>query len=548
MSKASPDLKTNSDVKHEHETELTGSALGLTPEMYAKYKMAEYLAHTLAYDKKLKTNMVIPVLVPNPTHVATSHSGTANCHLKEELHSVFRLTTSHAGLVAYLLFPNDFTKQNGNKIDLKIIFRGTEITEWSSVKRDVVEEGGAGHQSYGINKKAILKQINAGIQHLLDTLTKRGVNCHLLELSLSIAGHSLGGADAQRCYLSIIEAIAQNQGISIDVVRNSDGVEAQHRAHFNRIRKLSLHTFNTTGITRDDNHKAEQIAAFLANRTISKSHVDLEVNIFYAEGDGVQQTGETHLLHRVPANIATVNLVLAMNKYNGSHFITKAEFQDGAAKFVGKQIGFKGLEYVCMGAAAGITLYTCGVGAALASITKFGLSPTTWSGTVAAAAAAIYKVSDWYETGRILYSIGYGGWGTIRSHTNFYFTDHYTQLNTKKEVNLFFLSFSNKNAAEQKSIMEQVGKKCGLTNTLHTTYSKTRRNVCETFFAQKPEKEHDITIQSLAWQYNPNAVNLLQFQQESLYQQQQAAKAASFVNNLPIAKAQLTNLMNRYKF
>lgn len=484
------------DLKQKHDQDATAFAMGLSPEIYDDYKMVEELAHEIAY-AKLKTNDIIDVYI----------AGTR----KKIPHIVYQFVVNHEGLVGYILCPTRFSKASGNKIDLKIIYKGT--SDFASFQRDN-EAGSPGHESYYENESAMLVQANGIMKNCRTTLSKQGINAHHLEFTLTILGHSLGGGDAQRFMLSCMKVMAQILGVSGNIVKPEEGVPSHDRDQFNFVKKLVLYTFNSVGVTQEVNQKAEQLAGFITSkRKQDLTKLNLEVNIFLAGGDAIQQIGDTHLLYRVSKESALVRIVKATNNLEGlcvvkSEDIKQLIFKAGQA--ILKNTLGKGIVagVVCVGSAyfIGLTSLTGGAVALLSG----GLS-----------------LKNWYKTGVTVYGLVAGGYGTVMAHRTCYFTQSLDQLH-KKDLDQYFLSSVNDHAVGQHHIMREVQIKATTVNCMHQTYAKTSKHLAKPF-KKCSSRSAAKQAQILCWQYNPNSVELKQHQDEvqmKIVQAEQARVAA----------------------
>ncbi len=371
----------------------TAYGLGLTPEIYRLYRMGENLAHIIAY-KNLKMNEIIKVYI---------------AEIQEEVeHIVYRLQVDHPGLVGYILCPTQFPKTLENKIDLKIIFRGTDIFDYNCWLRNCTEAGGAGHESFHANKDTILTQIIQAFKHLKEQLTKLGIDLKQVKFSITIAGHSLGAADAQRLLFALKEAIAQNLGCELDI--NINGVLPEERKELNDISKLRLFTFNSTGASIDDNQKAEAVSGWITskkNEPNSKIKLETEINILYADGDGVQQTGDKHILYRASREQALVRFIKANNNQRGQHYIKAKETYGTILTLMRKTMGYRGLKnlaFMGAGSLLGMYLYDFNMLAGF-----FGLLGGT-----------AIKIKDWYNMAKVIHSIGARLWNISYSLRPFF--------------------------------------------------------------------------------------------------------------------------------
>lgn len=176
----------------------------ITPDEFALWKHNEHLAHVLptklqkAYDKK-----ALP-----ETLKLVDNDGI------EREYTPKKVKIPHSGLVCFILAPTD----NDNH-RMHVLFRGTHNV--SGVHRDL-KLNAPGTTSYHQHKSTI----NAAIEEAVTAMN------HNKSISLSIAGHSLGGSDTQNCASNILKEMALNPkgilGTSIGTLniihKNSPGI------------------------------------------------------------------------------------------------------------------------------------------------------------------------------------------------------------------------------------------------------------------------------------------------------------------------------------
>lgn len=430
--------KTTSNTKTAQDA--TAFALGLTPDIYNLFRMGEELAHKIAYHP-IQTNSTLYVYI-----------GELNRKLK---HFVYQLQVDNPGLVGYILCPTVLSKELKDKIDIKILFKGT--SDLPSLLRDIIEHGGAGNESFHANKKTMIAQINKVLKYYKAELTSKGIVLNQLEFSITIAGHSLGAADAQRLLFALKEAIAQNLGCP----NIEDGVIATERDQLNDIIKLRLFTFNSTGASTTDNQQAEAVSGWITskrNEPNSKFKLTTEVNIFYADGDGVQQSGDTHLLYRVSKEQALIRFVKASNKYKGQNYITQSEAFNTLIKVTSK-IAINNMSNISirnvalMGVVAGLGIYTCGLSNLV-------------SGGLAALAGGLLQWRDYLESFNMLYSLAAGGYGSLITHRAYYFNLEHHELASNRPLDHMFTLYTNERPEEHELIKAQIQLKSGAANTV----------------------------------------------------------------------------------
>ncbi len=253
-----------------------------------KYAAKEFLAHELAYK--------IPSSLVNGDKVAVLEEDGSKSEY--ECH---RLAADNKGIVGYVLLP---TKANAQgRYDIKVVFRGTNPKDIHPIMRNLLEPKGAGSVSFEANSCLLLSQVN---QHIKAFSEKHAIAA--TGLDLGVYGHSLGGADAQNYFTKTLLAIAEQNGATNTTILPKECID-----HFHHIRKLHLNTANSAGVPKETALLAEELVKKLA-----KKRADGETAFECPEsynirkgGDGVQATGEAHVLSNVSANEAKVDVLKA---------------------------------------------------------------------------------------------------------------------------------------------------------------------------------------------------------------------------------------------
>ncbi len=246
------------------------------------YAAGEFLAHGLVYRKDLPETSVQTVLEEDGTY---------------REYQCTRLKTNHDGLVGFILVP---TSVNTDKTpDIKVIFRGTDPSSAASLKRDL-ELRGAGSISFAANRDSILKQINQAVATF-----NQEQNINHLPVSITFGGHSLGGADAQNALNATLQAICDAHGLSNNSSNNHEQLAT--------VNKLKMFTYNAAGVPKFTAKQCEANATLLATQRAKDGSplVSIECYNQRVGGDGVQQTGEAHVLNNVPATVAKVDVLKA---------------------------------------------------------------------------------------------------------------------------------------------------------------------------------------------------------------------------------------------
>lgn len=194
--------------------------------------------------------------------------------------------TMHLGIVSYIL-----SSDSADNSRVHLIFRGTkDAPAWCRN----TEHGGPGHMSFHLDKDLILETVCSTLQNH-PTLGK---------IQLFISGHSLGGADAQNSAVAIITSMAHN---SLKNPEYSDFSALQ------RINIISINHANSAGITKIRATECKLHAKYLSKEL----GVRINVMCILTAGDGVQQSGQGHILDNIEPEIARVDLVKLSSDYAG---------------------------------------------------------------------------------------------------------------------------------------------------------------------------------------------------------------------------------------
>lgn len=345
-----------------------------------KYAYGEFLAHNFAYTSPA-----------NGKHKILQEDGTY------QEYECTQLLSDNAGLVGYILTP---MQVSADKIpDIKVVFRGTAC--FSSILRDL-EVGGAGSASFVSNKHSILEQINLAIKNFnaRHLRTQQDVN-------ITLAGHSLGGADAQNCLIAIMDSISQKYGLN----RTRDKrIPSKCMDNMDTIRDLRLFNYNSAGITKQAATQSRVLAEFLAEkRQAGETKLNIETYNLLVVGDGVQQTGEAHVLSDVAADVAKVDVLKANIGYGHRNKLD-----------VKKSLATVGLK-LATGSTMAATMATTG----------------------------------------LVGSVVLGAWDTMKAHTACLFQEQGTKINYER--------FNNQDPVNQEVVAKVLNKKSYALNYVHGT-------------------------------------------------------------------------------
>jgi len=180
----------------------------------------------------------------------------------------FHIKTAHStGVVPTLLIPMD--TQPGEPSEIKLLFRGTDPLSPISVVMDL--------QGHGPGSRALDTDSEAISEQLLWTINKY---CGGKDINLTVAGHSLGGSLAQKYTIKILEKLESKSAVK-------KGTKSLEDKILPKIKKVTLAILNSPGIPKEDAISGKKALNAL------KGKVDFEEYILHADGDIVQQSGDT---------------------------------------------------------------------------------------------------------------------------------------------------------------------------------------------------------------------------------------------------------------
>lgn len=265
-----------------------------------KYAAGEFLAHELAYKDEL-----LNAYTPTSLEILEENGAYS-------LYECARIQVSHEGLVGYILVPTTLPEHENPEI--KVVFRGTKSK--ASLARDLEFGGGPGAVSFAENSELLLEQIAKTIKEF------NVKNKNQKPINLTFAGHSLGASDAQNAIYSTMRLMCDHRAsIESNLSVGNSVLDSGVSGVFDQVRKLKLFTYNSPGVPKDielgSNLFAEKISKF-----DEKNRIQIESYNQIVHGDGVQQTGEGHVLSNVPQNVAVVDVLKANIGCGGRHQIS----------------------------------------------------------------------------------------------------------------------------------------------------------------------------------------------------------------------------------
>ena len=251
--------------------------------------LLEYLAHKLAYNLDGKTQVELP-----------DHSDG------NQRYNVQKVKEVPPGLNAYILYPEN--PDTEKPVDLKLIFRGTNPYDASAI-RDL-EPSGAGFDTMEKAAKTITRQLHNILKHY----PGRAV-------SLTMTGHSLGGADAQNFFGHFLNP-------DISVIANETLTANPLLAN---IQKIVLFTKCSAGVPEITHNR---VISALNRLNGQQEQTGIKTEIFHlkVEGDIVQATGDCHVGSSLEQELADVSIlqIYPSNEASRVDRHTKKFFTDDA--------------------------------------------------------------------------------------------------------------------------------------------------------------------------------------------------------------------------
>ncbi len=218
------------------------------------YVTANY-AYSLAKQKILGTlDVSDPIDLLTPNQSSSSYSVNELINLPAGMHGFILVEAVHS-----------------EAANIKVCFRGVQLTDLSSVKR-ALEVTGPGINSFIDASATIMKQIEAVTQKYT-------------KVELEFTGHSLGGADATHSFHDFLYHYTRDY-------------------QFHNVEKLTLNTLNAPG-----NHigLSDSLNDLLRANHYNSKPLDVEINVAISDGDMLSQIGQNPFINIAP-NLATIQL------------------------------------------------------------------------------------------------------------------------------------------------------------------------------------------------------------------------------------------------
>lgn len=220
----------------------------------------------------------------------------------DDIHYKVKRVDTPEGLNAFILMPIDVPA--GVTPEVKVIFTGT--ADEAGVARDL-EEKAAGHESFKKHKHKLMSELNAAIEQI-----KGG------DVKISVIGHSLGGADAQRMALKITQAVALPAQPEDAVQRMlSDASKQKPERYYPALKKknitLHLATNSAPKVTEDQCDKfAKNLKMATENKNNDYAPLKFVATVFCMNKDIVPRCGGRHLLATKASKSGEYPSVLSM--------------------------------------------------------------------------------------------------------------------------------------------------------------------------------------------------------------------------------------------
>lgn len=223
---------------------------------------------------------------------------------------VAKFNTVHGGLVGYVMFSTDPSNPR-----IHVTFRGT--TDFLSIQRDLETllpyDCGVGGCSFVKDKKNLLDLLYA----VLITKQQRSE----LPLQLTIAGHSLGGADAQNFMDLVLAKLASDQ--------NSPLAE---------LAEINLFHMNSAGVSAAAAESSEKNL-----ERVNQLYPNLKVSqyVIQSHGDILQQSGHNSVL----ASSKLADTYLLKSESGRLRFLPKSMYDAHVSRAFDPKSGESNLKY-----------------------------------------------------------------------------------------------------------------------------------------------------------------------------------------------------------
>ncbi len=244
-----------------------------------RFKQAEYLAHILPYEIQLDSApKKVVIIAGDKTEINTDKTPVIDEDGIERFYNIKKVQTNNEGLVCFILYADEADNPR-----VQVIFRGTHNK--ASIRRDLETFGsGPGSISFKKNKHTIMQDIKQIVQHKQNTGTAN--------VELGIAGHSLGGADAQMCATEVLKDIADNPSVN----------------PLAQVAQLNIMHANSAGVSYTTGKTAQRSLEKIKE---SNHRLHVKQHIIHVGGDAVQQSGYTTILSKSSCVDVETNLLRA---------------------------------------------------------------------------------------------------------------------------------------------------------------------------------------------------------------------------------------------
>lgn len=190
-------------------------------------------------------------------------------------YTIKKIMGTHPGLVCYILYSED-----PNNSRIHVTFKGTH--NLSSAMRNLENPTKPGKYSYFNDEELIVGEI----EEIVATQQKKCIE----KVKLTLAGHSLGGADCQNCASSLLKRIAKKKPPLSDVA------------------SLTVMHCNAVGVGESVASEANQNAI-----QIKKQNPKFEIRLrcIAVEGDPIQQAGHRSIFSGEATKVVDAELLKA---------------------------------------------------------------------------------------------------------------------------------------------------------------------------------------------------------------------------------------------
>ena len=184
------------------------------------------------------------------------------------LYDIVPIQAKNTGICGFILI-----SRNKNLPRMRVVFRGTKCVYSALRDLECVFYGGAGVGSFNADKDAIMDQIRGQLMSYQKRVSKK--------VSLTLSGHSLGGADAQNTMHAILKEIAHQESEQVG---------------FAALDQIKLYHLNSTGVPQEIANECNEHVESIHRKG---SPIQIESHSMLVHGDPIQCTGEANIFDEV---------------------------------------------------------------------------------------------------------------------------------------------------------------------------------------------------------------------------------------------------------